>query len=63
LAAIDDTTTRLLSSIAYRIGPSYGCSGGGVPSGKNYYVQVAAEGRDGKILKATKKIKCSVREL
>ncbi len=66
LAAIDNTTRGLISSAASRIGKPIAGGGGyysPTPSGKNYYVQVAAEGRDGKILKATKKIKCSVREL
>lgn len=64
LAAIDNTTRGLLSTLANSVRP---IGGGGyyspTPSGKNYYVQVEAESRDGKVLKTSAKTMCTVKEL
>jgi hypothetical protein len=66
LAAIDNTTRGLISSAASRIAKPIAGGGGyysPTPSGKNYYVQVEAESRYGKVLSTSEKIMCTVNEL
>lgn len=63
LAAVDGITRHTISAAA----ASIECvSGGGYSSpqhsGKDYYVKVEAENRNGKIIDSSDKIKCAVRE-
>lgn len=63
LAAIDGVTEQTISAAA----ASTVCVVGGgwsgpQHSGKDYYVQVEAENRNGEIIEVSEKVKCSVRE-
>lgn len=65
LAAIDGTTRNEISSAGTnaRGGSFYGYAiAAPQHSGYDYYVQVKAEGRDGKILDVSEKVKSGVRE-
>lgn len=63
LAAVDGQTKSTVKSVSTEIAPVVGRYIG-VPahSGKDYYVQIIAENRNGEIIDASKKVKCAVKE-
>ena len=69
LAAIDGVTEGLFSSLqgtvasagCNYVGVSYSCSRP-THSGKDYYVKVQAENRNGEEIDSSNKVKCSVKE-
>ena len=56
LAAVDGQTTSTVKSV------STGYIGMPAHSGKDYYVQILAENRNGEIIDASEKVKCAVKE-
>lgn len=63
LAAVDGQTTSTVKSVSTEIVPVAGRRiGMSAHSGKDYYVQIIAENRNGEIIDASKKVKSAVKE-
>lgn len=63
LAAVDGQTTSTVKSVSTEIVPVAGrYIGMSAHSGKDYYVQIIAENRNGEIIDASEKVKCAVKE-
>jgi len=63
LAAVDGQTRSTIRSAAVSTVPVVGRYGvKSTHSGKDYYVQILAENRNGEIIDASDKVKCAVKE-